>query len=418
MCSSSEDGGAGGLSAALDALAADELFGASDQLLLDRLCELVAARNRLEAELARTAHRAEAAQAAERDGLKNTRSWLRSHTRLPDVVAKRLVDCGRAAAQLPQVAAAFAAGVVTGEQVAAIAPITTPTNLAKAADAGIDLDEIEQTLLQVATTAPHDQLRAAVDHYLDRLDPDGPEPDPTEARSLSMGRTTGCWHGTFTLDEVGGEKVAAALESIAAASRIAGDGRSHAQRHGDALIQLADLALASGQLPVARTVKPHLIVSIGIDDLVDPATGPGAASTGMGETISAARARWGACDASVTRIVLDPDGQPLDVGRAPAPPQGPAASVRVVGGGGVLLFAGCEAPHWWCEVHHLIEWAHGGQTSLENSALLCERHHTKVHHGFRVERDDTATGPPGRRWRTYRPDGTEIILGTPLIPAA
>jgi len=39
---------------------------------------------------------------------------------------------------------------------------------------------------------------------------------------------------------------------------------------------------------------------------------------------------------------------------------------------------------------------------------LCERHHTKVHHGFRVER------PPDGRWRTYRPDDTEILIGTPL----
>jgi hypothetical protein len=54
----------------------------------------------------------------------------------------------------------------------------------------------------------------------------------------------------------------------------------------------------------------------------------------------------------------------------------------------------------------------GGETSLENSALLCERHHTKVHHGFTVVRDDTA--PPGSRWRTYRPDGSEILIGTPL----
>jgi hypothetical protein len=35
--------------------------------------------------------------------------------------------------------------------------------------------------------------------------------------------------------------------------------------------------------------------------------------------------------------------------------------------------------------------------------------HTKVHHGFRVERD------PGGRWRTYRPDGTEILIGPPLL---
>ena len=51
----------------------------------------------------------------------------------------------------------------------------------------------------------------------------------------------------------------------------------------------------------------------------------------------------------------------------------------------------------------------GGETSVANSGLVCERHHTKVHHGFRIERD------PGGRWHTYRPDGTEILIGPPLL---
>ena len=51
----------------------------------------------------------------------------------------------------------------------------------------------------------------------------------------------------------------------------------------------------------------------------------------------------------------------------------------------------------------MIHWLFGGETSLENSGLLCERHHTQVHHGFRVERDTAG------RWHTYRPDGTEIL---------
>jgi hypothetical protein len=72
------------------------------------------------------------------------------------------------------------------------------------------------------------------------------------------------------------------------------------------------------------------------------------------------------------------------------------------------VFAGCGAPTWWCDVHHLIHWLFGGETNLGNSALVCERHHTKVHHGFRIERD------PGGRWHTYRPDGTEILIGPPL----
>ncbi|SFP45779.1 hypothetical protein SAMN05660464_3158, partial [Geodermatophilus dictyosporus] len=57
-------------------------------------------------------------------------------------------------------------------------------------------------------------------------------------------------------------------------------------------------------------------------------------------------------------------------------------------------------------------WLDGGETNLANSALLCERHHTKVHHGFRVERR------PDGRWRTWRPDGTEISVPRHLAPAA
>jgi hypothetical protein len=174
------------------------------------------------------------------------------------------------------------------------------------------------------------------------------------------------------------------------------------------MVQLADNALASGTLPILRTVKPHVIVTIGIDDLADPDPGPGAAATGFGGTISAARARWLACDGNVTRVIIGPEGQPLDLGRSKrvVPPHlRRAVELR----DGHCVFAGCHAPAYWCDVHHLLEWINDGETSLENSALLCERHHTKVHHGFRVERD------PDGRWRTYRPDGTEILLPDPLL---
>jgi hypothetical protein len=133
------------------------------------------------------------------------------------------------------------------------------------------------------------------------------------------------------------------------------------------------------------------------------------ADTGFGATLSAARARWVGCDATITRLILDPDSQPMDLGRTrrvvPAPLR-QAVEQR----DRHCVFAGCEAPTHWCDVHHLLEWVRDqGETTLENSALLCERHHTKVHHGFRVER------PPDGRWRTHRPDGTEIRIGTPLL---
>ena len=115
-----------------------------------------------------------------------------------------------------------------------------------------------------------------------------------------------------------------------------------------------------------------------------------------------------ACDGSITPILIDEHGMPLNMGRTKrvVPPHlRKAVEIRDE----TCVFAGCGAPKYWCDVHHLIHWLFGGETSLENSALLCERHHTKVHHGFRVERD------PDGRWRTFRPDGTEIIIGTPLL---
>ena len=97
-------------------------------------------------------------------------------------------------------------------------------------------------------------------------------------------------------------------------------------------------------------MKPQVIVTIPLEDLVDPSTGPGAATTGFGAVISAARARWVACDAGITRVVLDPDGVPLDFGR----------TKRLVAGGlrrsveirdRHCVFAGCHAPRHWCDVH-------------------------------------------------------------------
>jgi hypothetical protein len=67
------------------------------------------------------------------------------------------------------------------------------------------------------------------------------------------------------------------------------------------------------------------------------------------------------------------------------------------------VFAGCQAPPGVCEVHHLVTWAHGGTTSLDNLALLCRRHHRAVHEdGF------VLLGSPRSGLRTIRPDGTPV----------
>ncbi|WP_082556606.1 HNH endonuclease signature motif containing protein [Modestobacter sp. Leaf380] len=377
--------------------------------LHERLPVLLALRNQLDAALARTVRHGGLSGLPEIDGHTTMASWLRGHGRMSGAAAHRLVAVGRSLENLPAADAAFAAGSITADQVTVLGQIATDERRAAADAEGLDLAEVDATLTALAAAGTHQDTVLGVGHYLARLDPDGPEPDPTADRGLTLPV-----HGDGSrgirgqLDAIGGEKVATALESLVQADRPAGDSRTRAQQLADALVQLCDTHLAAGELPTLRGRKPQVTVVVPLEDLLDPTTGPGAATLGLGAQVSAARARLLACDSQVTRVLMGPDSQPLDLGRShrivPAHLR-KAVELRDRG----CVFTGCGAPKYWCDVHHLVHWIDDGPTSLENSALLCERHHTKVHHGFRVERQ------PDNSYRTFRPDDTEIVVG-PRLP--
>ena len=207
MCSDGSGDALADLEAVLDRVAAVDLKGRFGPQVLDRTRRLMCMRNRLDAEVARTVREGELTQAAETDGQASMQSWLRGHARLSGAAAHRLVGAGRALDHLPAVASAFAAGRLTAEQVATIAPVARPDKLAAAAEQGVDLAGIDAALAETAATRPHVELKQVVHHYLARLDPDGPEPDPTEGRSLSIAKhADGSVTGRFELDAVGGEK--------------------------------------------------------------------------------------------------------------------------------------------------------------------------------------------------------------------
>src|SRR3954468_20135872 len=172
----------GELRSALDDLAADDLQAMPTPEVMDRLRELLQLQNRIAAEVTRPVRAADLAGGAELDGLKTMPSWLRGHAHLSPSAASALVRSGRALEFLPAVAAAFADGTVTADQVAVIAPVANEHNLARAAAQEVDLPGADRTLAEPAAGAGHHVLARTVHHYLARLDPDGPEPDPTEGR--------------------------------------------------------------------------------------------------------------------------------------------------------------------------------------------------------------------------------------------
>lgn len=85
-----------------------------------------------------------------------------------------------------------------------------------------------------------------------------------------------------------------------------------------------------------------------------------------------------ACDCDIRRVVFGPDGQVLDVGRTYriVPHH---IRTAVIARDRHCTYPGCDQPPERCEVHHAIRhWADGGETSAQNSALLCWHHHKVV----------------------------------------
>ncbi len=67
-----------------------------------------------------------------------------------------------------------------------------------------------------------------------------------------------------------------------------------------------------------------------------------------------------------------------------------------------------------CHAHHLIHWADGGTTELDNLALLCGHHHRIIHHTpWEIRLNPTDRKPEFKppptldtdpAWIRYRPD--------------
>jgi 5-methylcytosine-specific restriction endonuclease McrA len=83
------------------------------------------------------------------------------------------------------------------------------------------------------------------------------------------------------------------------------------------------------------------------------------------------------CNATISTMVHDADGNVLAVGRRTRTP--PPALRRAVRerDGYRCRFPGCQSRK--TDLHHIQHWANGGPTTLANLTSLCRRHHTAVH---------------------------------------
>jgi len=316
--------------------------------------------------------------------------WLSWRTSIDLGAAREKVRVARALPNLPLLGGALQRGEVSYAKVRALTRIATPEN--------------EARLLGIAyhgTAAQVERLVRAW-RWCDRREED----------RKHLSRSVSCY-----VDEDGmvilrarltpeqGAVVQRALE--AAADRLFQESRHAAaperveeeitsdQRRADALTLMAESALNANLDRGSAGDRYQVVLHVDANhQVLELANG------GIG--VSAETSRRLSCDASVVLVQENADGTVLDVGRKTRTV--PAAIRRALTArDGHCAFPGCNARR--CDAHHVVHWAEGGLTALDNLVLLCRRHHTLLHEGgFSVEQ--TPDGDPAFR----RPDGRPIEL--------
>ncbi|QIK49035.1 DUF222 domain-containing protein [Gordonia hongkongensis] len=147
------------------------------------------------------------------------------------------------------------------------------------------------------------------------------------------------------------------------------DRRTAEQRRADAFELILDQAAIGATIDTVGSPRTQLMLTI-------PATGELATLPWTG-TVSHATAKQVSCDGSLTEIILDSEGVPLQMGHTRRLYPSHLRKAIIVRDACCIK---CGAPPSHTQVHHIKSWADGGPTDLDNGCLLCQRCHTQVHH--------------------------------------
>jgi hypothetical protein len=165
-----------------------------------------------------------------------------------------------------------------------------------------------------------------------------------------------------------------------------GQYRTAEQATADAMVEMAQVALRSGEAPEQHGVRPHVLVTIDHESILAEA---GVATTTWMGPLPYAEIRRLLADCGVSRLLTDPAGVPVEAGKEIRDiPAGLWRAVLVRDKG--CIAEGCQVPPGWCDVMHLEgPYRLGGPLVLEEAALGCRRHHRLFDdHGWRVEWSD------------------------------
>lgn len=304
--------------------------------------------------------------------------------------AQDIVRLAKRRAELPTCTAALEAGSLTLDQAAEIARHVPAAYEADATETGQLM-----TVRQLRRTLPRFGF---VDDEASKP-PERPKPQE-EAREVSMGVDEKSWwlHARLPADE--GAIVEQAIKAMRddvfrqRSATIPSGETAHATS-ADGLVCAAEAALRAGEAQHPGTdrylVHAHLEEDAG-------APGKGMLSLHLGPRLPASLQALLLCDAK-TRLVIQRDGVPLNVGR----------TTRVIGRRMRRLIehrdGGCAVPGCGAttglDIHHIVHWEDFGPTDTQNLVALCRRHHRMHHLGALGVAGDADLPRPGEGALTF-----------------
>jgi hypothetical protein len=306
---------------------------------------------------------------------RSTKRWLEHTTRLSSAQAAHLVRSARALRDhLPETRGALARGEVSPAHVAAVCTVVREVGAQHAR-------RCESILIDLAREVDPSVVRRATAALIAMVDPKSAEDAlhrAYERRGVTLSVVGEHAYLRGVLDVQSAEILQAALAPLMAPAT--GEMRSAPQRRADGLVDLAKRALDAGELPSLGSQRSAVSIVVDADALQ---TGTGAVTlpwTGVAVPVGSVMGTL--CDAHLTPVLARRDGDgtwlPLKVGRASRTVTAGQARALVVRDGG-CVYPGCSRTAAFCDAHHVVHWADGGATDLDNLALLCRHHHTTLH---------------------------------------
>ena len=302
---------------------------------------------------------------------KSCAHWLNWHCGVSPRTARQHVAVAHKLTNFDQLRATFVAGELSYSKVRAIARVVTPQN--------------EAELIGTARAATASQLERMLNKLPnpDHIDDDGNETSPINCTFTNNNDGT----MTMTLTAPTADMAhARAVLNKATANTIARE-QTNNETRTDTIDRLDGLkhirantatALITGALNTPRGTESTVLVVADIETLTGQ--DPDGESTIDSQRVHPAVVQRLTCDGKIQAALLDHDGTEKACGTETRLVPRNLRRLLERRDHGMCQFPGCESQHR-LHAHHIIHWANGGPTELDNLICLCHFHHHIVHEG-------------------------------------